>query len=386
MTDVLGRLRSLGERRVIGLNSGTSADGIDAVLTAVTGTGATAAIRLLHARHVPFAPELRSRLLALPTAGTGEVCDLHALLGRAFAEAATGLVERAGLRHGDVHIIGSHGQTAFHHPARRAGETGATLQIGDIDVIAERTGIPVVGDFRARDVAAGGQGAPLMPYLDWVLFRGREGLVTLNLGGIANITAVHEDPERIIAFDTGPANMLLDLVAQKLSRGAATFDAGGAMAASGTVDRILLERLMRHPYVVAPPPKTTGREEFGGPFVDAMLEEQRHLKLVDVLATLTEFTARSVRSAVAEHVETDRRVTGIAVSGGGGRNSFLMSRLAKAFRPIPVRLTDASGVDGSAREGLLFALLANERLFGTPSNIPRATGARFPVCLGKLAL
>lgn len=376
-------LRQKPERLVIGLNSGTSADAIDAALVRFRGAGTGLRHEMLAVREHAWPEHIRRALLLPAALCAADLARLHHETGLHFAAAARELMQAASVSSASVDLIGSHGQTVAHLPAREAGAATATLQIGDLDVIAEGTGIPVVGDFRARDTAAGGQGAPLMPFLDHALFASNPGTVCLNLGGIANITVVAADAEGCVAFDTGPANMPLDELASRLTQGVETYDPGGRLAESGHVDAILLERLMRHPYVLRAPPKTTGREEFGQEFVRSLLAKEGHIALADVLATLTAFVADAVHHGVTQWAPIPVRE--LVVSGGGVHNLALMRRLKQRFFPVPVRSIAEHGVDPDAKEALLFAWLAHERIMGGATNVPNATGARWPVGLGKLA-
>ncbi|MSR73952.1 MAG: anhydro-N-acetylmuramic acid kinase [Planctomycetes bacterium] len=382
--DRLLKLRAKSERIVIGLNSGTSADAIDSIVVRFRGQGLELVHEVLASGEHPWPASVREQLLRAGEMSVAEAADLHVALGAAFALAARAAMVAAGLSADGVDLIGSHGQTVVHHPCRGPGTATATLQLGDIDVIAERTGVITVGDFRARDAAAGGQGAPLMPFLDWMLFRQRPGTVCLNLGGIANVTMVASDIEECVAFDTGPANMPLDLIASRLTNGVESYDPGGRLAEQGHVDAILLDRLMQHPYIHATPPKTTGREEFGSDFVRNLLAKETHMPLVDILATLTSFVADSVHAGVTQWaVEPLREVV---VSGGGLHNLALMRRLKQRFFPVPVTSIADYGVNPDSKEALLFALLAHERVLGGATNVPRATGALWPTGLGKIAL
>jgi anhydro-N-acetylmuramic acid kinase len=376
-------MRTKHERLVIGLNSGTSADAIDAALVRFCGAGRELRHEMLFVREHPWPENLRRALLDPMSLTVSDLARLHHETALHFAAAARELLSAAGVSPAAVDLIGSHGQTVAHLPGKEPGQHTATLQIGDLDVIAERTGLPVIGDFRARDTAAGGQGAPLMPFLDHALFASNPGTVCLNLGGIANVTLVAAEAEGCMAFDTGPANMPLDELASMLTQGAESYDPGGRLAESGHVDCILLERLMRHPFVLQAPPKTTGREEFGQHFVRTLLAKEGHLSLVDILATLTAFVADSVHHGVTQNARMSLRE--VVVSGGGVHNLAIVRRLKQRFFPIPVRSIAEHGVDPDAKEALLFAWLAHERVMGGATNVPNATGARWPVGLGKLA-
>jgi len=383
--DPLLRLLALRERPnrlVVGLLSGTSADGTDAALCEIAGSGESTRLRVLSFVITPFARALRERIFGLAQADTTELADLDVLLGEAFADAANEACRAAGVDPGRVDLVGSHGQTAVHRP-RSAGRIGATLQIGEAAVIAERTGCPVVSDFRVRDVAAGGEGAPLVPLVDHILFRapGRRRALQ-NIGGIANVTLVCERLEDLIAFDNAPGNMALDAVARAASGGEEAFDVDGRRAARGAIDRELLAELNRHPYLALPPPKSTGRELFGREFVYPLLARFEG-RTDDLLATLTLFTAEAIARSYRDsfRVPPDE----VYVSGGGAFNPTLMRHLGELLDPIPVATTAALGVDPKAKEAIAFAVLANETLFGRPGNVPGVTGAAGPRVLGKIS-
>ena len=379
----LFELRARPRRRVIGLLSGTSADGTDAALCELEGEGETT--RLVSSTFVttPFPRALRERIFRLAQADASELVDLDVLLGEAFAEAALEVAVAAGVPIEDVDLIGSHGQTAVHHP-RSAGKLGATLQIGEAAVIAERTGRPVVSDFRVRDVAAGGEGAPLVPLVDHLLFRKPGTRRALqNVGGIANVTLVGDSLGDLVAFDNAPGNMPLDAVARAASGGAEAFDAGGRRAARGTIDAALLAELHAHPYLALPLPKSTGRETFGKDFVYPLLARYG-ARLDDLLATLTRFVAEAIARSYRELLPAPPRE--VYVSGGGALNPTLMGHLAALLAPVPVATSASLGVDPEAKEAIAFAVLANETLFGRPGNVPSVTGAAGPRVLGKISL
>jgi anhydro-N-acetylmuramic acid kinase len=387
-TDPLGdflALRDVTPRRIVGLISGTSADGVDAALVEVEGAGEDLRVRLLTFASQPYSPPLRARVVAAGEASVAALLDLHYELGEVFAEAAGALVEGARRLGLAVHLIGSHGQTARHHP-RATGARGraATLQIAEPAVIAERTGLPVVADFRPADVAAGGEGAPLVPLVDWLLFRlaGRTR-ACLNIGGIANATVLPPEAAGVRAFDVGPGNMPLDSVVHAWTGGAETFDRDGARAAGGRIDRGLLTRLLAHPYFALAPPKSTGREAFGAPFVAPLLGAFAGRE-ADLLRTLTRFVAEGIADGLRRWA--GRAVDEVLVSGGGARNRTLMADLGELFAPAPVRSLEAVGLDPDAKEAVAFAVLANETLFGRPGNVPAATGARGPRVLGKIVV
>jgi anhydro-N-acetylmuramic acid kinase len=375
-------LRSRPRRRVIGLLSGTSADGTDAALCEIEGAGEDT--RLVSTTFVttPFERELRERIFGLGRADATELCDVDVLLGEAFAQAALEVCVAAGVSIEDVDLIGSHGQTAVHHP-RSGGHVGATLQIGEAAVIAERTGRPVVSDFRVRDVAAGGEGAPLVPLVDHLLFH-KPGVrrALQNVGGIANVTLVSEHLLDLVAFDNAPGNMPLDAVARAASGGAEAFDAGGHRAARGHIDAALLAELHAHPYLTQPPPKSTGRETFGKDFIYPLLSRFGG-RLDDLLATLTRFVAEAIARSYRELLPAPPDE--VYVSGGGALNPTLMRHLEGLLAPLPVSTLASLGVDPEAKEAIAFAVLANETVFGHPGNIPSVTGARGPRVLGKIS-
>lgn len=372
-----------GARLGVGLMSGTSMDGVDAAVCRVAGSGPSLRLDLLHFRATPYPRRLRERLRALAEGETTarEVCLLHRAVGEAFAAAAAAALAEAGVA---ADFAGSHGQTVWHEPGRGRART-ATLQIGEASVIAERLRCPVVSDFRPADAAAGGQGAPLVPYADWALFR-RPGRVRAlqNLGGIGNVTVVTEDLGGVFAFDTGPANLPLDEAVRALTGGRERFDRGGRRALRGRVDAALLRELLRHPFLRRKPPRSSGREEFGGRFVAALRRRRPRLPGDDLLATLTAFVAGATADAYRRFVLPRAPVEEVLLSGGGARNPALVEALARRLAPLPVRTTAEEGLPGEAREAVAFALLASETLLGVPSGIPAATGAARPVILGKV--
>lgn len=382
---------------VLGLISGTSADGVDAALLEVDGDPPDGVSwRLVAHETVPHEEPLRARIVAATRGGSAEeLCALHAELGQVFARAARGLLERAGVPAAAVAAVGSHGQTLWHRPPVR-GERGATLQLGDPATIAAITGVPVVSDFRAADMAAGGHGAPLVPWPDRVLLAADDRPQTLlNVGGMANLTWVpaRGRPEPPVAFDTGPGNVLLDAAAALATGGTARCDEGGALSSRGTPDPALLERLLTDPFYQEAPPRSTGRERFGPGLVEALARERGLLAAsapgddggwADLLATLTELTARSVADAVRRWV-APRDPGEVVVTGGGARNPALVAALARALAPTSVVAgPGALGALSGAREAAAFALLAWAHLRGIAGNVPSVTGADGPRVLGSL--
>jgi anhydro-N-acetylmuramic acid kinase len=372
------------ETLVVGLMSGTSADGIDAALVRIRGFGLATEAKVLAFKTVPYPARLREQVLGLGGGLVPDLCRLNFTLGERFADAALELLKGARVAPGEIDLVGSHGQTV-HHVPRRPGEVASTLQIGEASVIAERLGVPVVSDFRTRDIAAGGEGAPLSAYVDFLLFR-KKGppRALLNLGGIANVTVVGAEIEEVFAFDTGPANMPLDETMRILTHGRERYDRDGRTAAKGRVDENLLRKLLTHPYLQQPPPKTTGREMFGADFVLPLLRAKGGRTGVDVLATLTAFSAHAVKQAFDEFVAPRAQPTEILVSGGGVHNLTLMGHLRRLFPKEKVLSLADRGIDPDAKEALIFAVLANETVHGVPNNVPGATGARWPTILGKV--
>ena len=375
--------------RIVGLMSGTSLDGVDAALVEVDGeTTEDVRVRVVRSITLDYDEARREAIHAGIVSGTAEaLCGLHADLGEWMAEAVLKVCAEAGVSTDSVDAVGSHGQTVWHRPPID-GKRGATLQLGDAATIAERTGIAVVSDFRTRDVAAGGQGAPLVPWVDRVLFAVPERARALqNIGGIGNVTRVPPkgSAEGVFAFDTGPGNALMDAAVEIATGGRLSFDRGGALAARGTVDEALLADLLRHPYFAAEPPKSTGREEFGRPFVERLVEAIRpegDRDWLDLVATLTELTARTIADAYRRWV-IPLGLDEVVVTGGGARNPTLVARLAALLDPLPVRDGSVLGVDPDAKEAVAFALLAWAHLRGIPANVPEATGAAGPRVLGS---
>lgn len=371
-----------------GLMSGTSLDGVDVVLAELGGERERPApARSVAFRTEPYEAGFRDRLERACEAGTpDEICDLNFELGDRFAEALLRTLEEAEVEAEEVTAVGSHGQTVWHRPPGSTGDgsrSGATLQIGEAAVVAERTGISVVADFRVRDVAAGGHGAPLTPYFDRLLLStdGASRLV-LNLGGMANLTALPRtssapDP---VAFDTGPGVALMDTAVRILTDGRERFDAEGRRAAAGTVDREALEAWLEDPFFRSSPPRSTGRERFGPVRLRGWLRDHDHLAPEDLLATLTELTARAVgESLTFVPFEIDE----VYLCGGGARNPELVGRIRDRLSPRPVRGLEELGWSGDAREAAAFALLARQHLLGVPASVPWATGARGVRVLGK---
>ena len=380
-------------RVVVGLMSGTSLDGVDAAVARLSGSGRALQLDVLAARSFPYPVALRRVLLRNSAADTSSVFDLSQLnvrLAYQYADAVRQIVYAAGLSLADLDLVGSHGQTVHHIPDATdcaALAVTSTLQIGDPSVLANLLDVPVVGDFRVADMALGGQGAPLVPYFDYVYFSdAAEQRGLLNVGGIANLTVLPRGggPEAVRAFDTGPANMVIDALADRFFD--QPYDPDGALAAQGTVHQPLLDALMDDAYYDLPPPKSTGREHFGRAYVARLVEdaEAAGLSPNDMLATATALTAHSVYHAYDAFFRGTHPLDVLIVSGGGMHNAVLMDMLAKLFAPVPVHTVEPYGLDSDEKEALCFAVLAHETVNGVPTNLPSVTGAAHPTLLGKL--
>lgn len=382
----LARIREKRTRTILGLMSGTSADGVDVALAQISGRGLTTRTQLLSFATYPFQQEMRKRILKLFSARAEEICEMNFVLGEFMAECALKLLCQAGLSPQQVDLIGSHGQTVYHISGQDERKN-STLQIGEGAIIAARTGVITVCDFRPADIAAGGTGAPLVPYADFILFR-KKGRVRalLNLGGIANVTIVPEKLEEVIAFDTGPGNMILDGLIRIKGGGRKKWDQAGQVAAKGRVDRELFGQLMNHPYFSRKPPKSTGRETFGEEFVKDLWNRARQMPFEDLMATATYLTAASIHRSFQQFIFPHFMVDEIFVSGGGMHNRTLMKIMEGLFQPISLQPLNNLGIDGDAKEALAFALLADATIQGVAANVPKATGAKRPTLLGKIVL
>lgn len=365
--------------------SGTSVDGIDVAVVDVRSEADALVVKLLGYLEADFDEGLRQRihdLFSPEQSRTSEVCEVNVLLGEAFADAAAAALRRAGVR---ADLVSSHGQTVWHEV--EPGHTRSTLQLTEPSVIAERLGVTTVADFRHRDIAAGGQGAPLASWGDALLF-GHPQLsrAVQNIGGIGNVTWVPPGGqwEAMLAFDTGPGNALIDHAAWRFSGGMQRFDADGAAASSGRVDDELLGELLAHPYFPMQPPKSTGRELFGAQFVDPFIDRalSRGLHPSDVIATLTAFTAHSIADQYRRFLPG--RPDEVVVGGGGSRNPVLMRLLSELLDPSQIRLHEEFGLPSLGREAVYFALMGYEALHGRPNTVPSCTGASHAVVMGKL--
>lgn len=399
---------------VAGIMSGTSADGIDVALVEISGAARSARIRLRAHASFPYPAQVRRAVLAsmnAQNASVAELARLNILLGELYADAVTATQKRFRLKPA---LVGCHGQTIYHqgNPAPFLGRSLATTwQTGEASRIAARLGVPVVSDFRPADMAAGGKGAPLVPYLDYLLYRDRRiGRIALNIGGIANVTAIpaHASPGDIVAFDTGPGNMVIDALMDQLC--GQPFDRDGQAASMGHADERMVKQMLRRSFFRQKPPKTAGREEFGREFVNEFERAWRRFHpgkaargkvpgrmphpsrlsmggKQDLIATTTLYTACSIADALARHVLPCGKFSEVVASGGGTRNPAIMAMLANELAACGLSLhtSDEFGLPSEAKEAVAFAVLAYETWRCRPSNLPAATGARRPVVLGKVS-
>jgi anhydro-N-acetylmuramic acid kinase len=375
----------------LGIMSGTSADGIDVALVRMAGRSAS----LENFAAFPFPPGVQKAILKLGEGRpvtTGEISQLNFLLGEIFANAALAACKKFRVPPAQIDVIGSHGQTVFHQgmPSLFNGQRiASTLQIGEPSVIAARTGVTTVGDFRPADMAAGGQGAPLVPFVDFMLYRHpRIGRAALNIGGIANVTVIPAgaELEDVFAFDTGPGNMIIDALVRHFTRGRKGFDRNAEIASKGKLLPQLLQTLLRDRYFSKLPPKTAGREQYGEGYLRALLSHRdaRHANPEDVIRTATILTALSILDAFHHFIGPKAKIGELIVSGGGAHNPLLMAQIASGLNGVRVHEAGELGVPGDAKEAFAFAVLACETLRERPANVPGATGAKKAVVLGKV--
>ena len=404
LTELL-RLQGKTTKKIVGLMSGTSIDGIDTCLAEISGNGVNTRVNILAFATYPYPFNIRNAVLEAsnPSSGTVEkICRLNFTLGKLFAEAVKNIANASGISLLDIDLVGSHGQTIYHIPYLPSDSlangnmlpgiapAGSTLQIGEPSIIAQETGITTVADFRPRDIAAGGQGAPLVSYADFILFRDKEkGRSLQNIGGIANVTFLPKDCNinEIIAFDTGPGNMIIDRITERITNNAAHFDKDGMLAAQGQINREILLNLQKHSFLSKPPPKTTGREEFGVWYADMIYNDavKAGINNRDILATVTWFTAYSIAEGYKQWILNRHSISEVILSGGGCHNKTLLKCIEQNLDPsIRIYPIDMFGITSDSKEALAFAILANETISGNANNVPNATGAREQVVLGKI--
>jgi anhydro-N-acetylmuramic acid kinase len=376
--------------------SGTSADAIDVALARISGAPPHLNAKLLNHTSINFPPQLRKEILRVAEQqpiSAANLSQLNFRLGEVFAEAALTACRRFRVSPKKIALIGSHGQTIFHQgqPVPYFGRNiASTLQIGEPAIIAARTGITTVADFRPADIAQGGQGAPLVPYADYLLYRHEKiGRVSLNLGGIANITVIpaNAKPSQVLAFDTGPANMLIDALVAHFTRGRQSYDKDARRAQQGRSIPALANELMRDQFLRLAPPKSTGREYYGRAYLERLLRlGRRHkAKPKDLIRAATIFTALSIVDALNRFILPKTKIHQLIVSGGGARNPLIMGQISAALPRIQIVPSSQLGVLEDAKEAFAFAILAYETFHGRPSNLPSATGARRPAILGKIS-
>jgi len=375
--------------RVAGLMSGTSADGVDVAIVDIDKNK----VRVLAFDTFAYSAELRRVILGLCSSQSGsvaDVCHFNFVIGEVFAESVIKLCKKSGIGLNTIDLIGSHGQTIYHNPkGTRFGKKiiCSTLQIGEPSIIAQRTGITTVADFRPRDMAAGGQGAPLVPFADYFLFRDkRRNRAVQNIGGIANVTYLPAGcrAKDIIAFDTGPGNMIIDGIVSIISKGKQKFDRGGKIAARGTVDTDILNNMLRHPFFSRRPPKSTGREEFGEQYCKLLYQRMKKKAGLaeNILATVTAFTAESIIGAYRKFLP--RMPDEVILCGGGAHNKTLVKMLQRELGKSKILFSDDYGINCDAKEAISFAILAYATIKGLSNNVPGATGAKQQAVLGKI--
>jgi len=385
MVERLTGIASRDSRLVLGLMSGTSHDGVDVALARISGSGGSIKVEQAGYYERKYPGELRGRISDAFEGPAQLICSLNFELGRFFGETALDALESFGVGKEKLDLVGSHGQTVHHIPPAE-GEPGSTLQIGEPAVIAGMLDTPVVSDFRAADMAEGGQGAPLTPYADWAFFRRPgETPVIANIGGVCNVTAVTERLDDVFGFDTGPGNSLIDEAASILSGGECDLDKDGKWAESGELNRDLLDMLLSNPYLDKNPPKSTGRETFGRKLAEDIIKSRSGVESRDMLCTLTHFTVESLAKGLEVHVFPRVGVGTVALCGGGARNRFMVKLLRDRLKTCNVVDTSSLGVDPDAREALAFAVLANEAVCGVPAGLVNVTGAARPRILGKIS-
>lgn len=385
-------------RHVVGMMSGTSVDGVDAALVEISGTDSEPKVKLLAFENKPYPPQVREKIFSLFTpanATVDKVGYMNFLLGEIYAKSALSVIEKAGMKPEKIDVIGSHGQTIWHAPIPESPDgipVAYTVQIGEGSVIAERTGILTVSDFRVADMAAGGQGAPLVPFSEYLLYRReKETILLQNIGGIGNMTVMPAGakPRDVFAFDTGPGNMIIDAVISAVTGGEKTYDAGGETAAKGRVCNALLDILKEEPYYRQPLPKTTGREHFGVQYTEKILGwwKENPIPVEDLLATVTDLTAYSIADAYERYVLPKYRASEIIVGGGGSYNATLLRFMKERFAPhgVAVRTQEDLGLSSDAKEAVAFALMADCCMRGRANTLPSVTGAEHPAVMGKIS-
>jgi anhydro-N-acetylmuramic acid kinase len=383
------------KKNVVGLMSGTSLDGVDVVLIEVEGSGTFTKLNVLGYLEHPFPTGLKEKILknsVKESSNVEDISQLNFLLPNIYYEAIKELCANINFNLANIDLIGSHGQTIQHLPNPKeyfAKNISSTLQIGDPSVLAKLSGITTIGDFRTGDIALGGEGAPLIPYFDYILFHSHQkNRALLNIGGISNFTILNKEKgmKEVIAFDTGPGNMMIDTLTKLLFD--KEFDKDGDLARAGKLNEDLYSSLIQKDnFIERKPPKSTGREEYGEIFLLELYEKYKSINKNDWLHTITKFTAYGIRKNYEKFVKEETRIDELIISGGGAKNKFLYEILSSEFgESVEVKVIDDIGISSDAKEAICFAILANETISGNPTNIPRTTGASRPTILGKICL
>ena len=372
----------------VGLMSGTSLDGVDAVLVDIKGTGLDTKVEVIAFNTYDIPEDIKQEIkkACLPSeSSTALICSLNFKLGYLFSDAVKSICREANIKTEDLEFVATHGQTVYHIPKAIDNYIPSTLQIGEPAIIALENNVKVVSNFRTMDMVAGGEGAPLVPYSEFILYGGRgEDIALQNIGGIGNVTIIpgEKDMRKVYAFDTGPGNMMIDEACQRLF--GVKYDKGGEIASRGQVNKNMLDKLMAHPYINLIPPKSTGREEFGEDYVASLLEEYSHLSKEDIVATLTAFTAESIVDSYKKHVIPRVNLRKVIIGGGGAHNKTLLKFIKNGLPGIEVLTQEDVGYSSDAKEAIAFAILGNETIHGNPSNMTSATGAKRDVILGNI--
>lgn len=382
-------------KNIIGLMSGTSIDGVDVVLTRIQGNGTKTKIKQLGFMTYPFPKGMRELILKNAETNGGnvtEICKLNFLIARVYVSAIKSLCRKINFPLNKIDLIGSHGQTIHHLPKKEklfGYDASSTLQIGDPSVIAKLTGVLTIGDFRVADVALGGQGAPLIPYFDYIMFHSnKRNRALLNIGGISNFTILNKNSSvyNVIAFDTGPGNMLIDYLTKKYF--GKDYDKDGRIASKGKFNSQLFDYLKRSDnFIELKPPKSTGREYYGKSFLSSLTKNFKHIPYEDMIRTVTNFTAYGVYRNYEKFVKQKTNIEELIISGGGAKNLTLVNDLKNYFgESVEVKNIEEFAISSDAKEAICFAVLANETISGSETNIPRVTGAKRKIILGKICL
>lgn len=378
------------KKLAIGLMSGTSMDGIDAAIVKIKGSGLEIEIELVDFICDDYSPETEKLLKGLDSHYSFEkLSDLNFVIGKEFSVVAENIIKKNNYKNPDIDFIGSHGQTVYHNPPSLKNNFSSTFQIGESDVISEQTGITTIGDFRKKDVASGGEGAPFIPYVDFILFRKLEkNVIAQNIGGIANCTFVSSSWNNVIAYDSGPGNSLIDSVINIATNGEKKIDKEGDLASKGSVNNKLLNKLLNHPYFSLPLPKSTGKELFGVNMAREIysVSQREGIKIADLLCTLVEFTVESIALSYEKFIFPSYEVDEIVVSGGGAFNKFMMQRFRKRLPKKMIVFSSKYGISVDAKEAVGFAIYANETLHGNSTGISKITGAVNNNVLGKISI